>query len=317
MYRLRTFLFFFHSLALLCWGCPYSAIPRSDIKDAVYTAKAAYTDGEIGEKIHGNGFIIKSRLKGTYKGKSLKAIIADKASTRVVALGVEWAPRHLANTIRQTMFKGKVIVQFGGKNTSVSPFLWGAVKILIPDVEPLIRNTSKKYIITGHSLGGAMATLLAVYMTGDRNSIWNNVESRLITFGEPRVGTNSFASIHDKLIHPRRKIRVNNGQDIITHIPSCLYGWRHASRELWMKTKFEWIVGAEKESLLRCVNTRYLLKKISDHFIDRYVEGVKTTARTFKRIQRQSYRYYRFKIVRIRKLPYKSLSAAMNSVCTE
>ena len=48
--------------------------------------------------------------------------------------------------------------------------------------------------------------------------MWENPETCLITFGQPRYGDKRFALKHDELIHTYRKLRFVNGIDDIPHI---------------------------------------------------------------------------------------------------
>lgn len=298
-------------------GCLYNYTSLSDIKDAVHSAKASYFNTNVGSRIKGNDYVITSQSEFVYKNKTIRVVIGDKDNTRIVAIAVPWEARHLTATVRKAMFTGKTLGQFNGHNTSVSPFIWGAVKILIKGIQGHMQDPSTKYVITGHSLGGAVASVLALYMTKDGDHIWKNNESRLITFGEPRVGGKSFSDLHDKLIHPARKVRVVYGRDMIPHIPACIYGWRHANRELWLKTMREWRVSAQKESLLQCINTKYLSKSIRDHSINRYITGLHSRPRVFKRVQREiiRYRYYGFKVVRVKLHSYRTYGEAVKGAC--
>lgn len=79
-------------------------------------------------------------------------------------------------------------------------------------------------IITGHSLGAALATLAAFHI-----SFWSNgkIKPVLMTYGSPRVGDQTFATCFTK----RRiyAIRVANNEDGVTSIPGGEYkhiGWR-------------------------------------------------------------------------------------------
>ena len=47
----------------------------------------------------------------------------------------------------------------------VLDFFHNAFELLFPGIQAELRFPSKKYIITGHSLGGSMASLLALRMT--------------------------------------------------------------------------------------------------------------------------------------------------------
>uniref|UniRef100_A0AC35U4J4 Lipase_3 domain-containing protein n=1 Tax=Rhabditophanes sp. KR3021 TaxID=114890 RepID=A0AC35U4J4_9BILA len=72
-------------------------------------------------------------------------------------------------------------------------------------------------VVTGHSLGGALAALASMrvqiegYKTSDK--------IRLVTFGEPRVGTVSFSQNFDRLVP--NSFRVVHSKDIIPHLPPC------------------------------------------------------------------------------------------------
>ena len=70
--------------------------------------------------------------------------------------------------------------------------------------------------VTGHSLGGALATLGAAYLSG-----WGL--AACYTFGAPRVGNKEFSSSLQTPIY-----RVVNPLDTVPHIPTPLRGYRHA-----------------------------------------------------------------------------------------
>jgi len=80
------------------------------------------------------------------------------------------------------------------------------------------KNNSKNsfFFITGHSLGGAMATLAA-----SRFNLIDKVTC-LYTYGSPRVGTRSFVK-SCKFLHYRHK----NNNDIVTTVPLWLMGYKH------------------------------------------------------------------------------------------
>ncbi len=66
-------------------------------------------------------------------------------------------------------------------------------------------------VLTGHSLGGALATLAAMQL--------HRRKPRLITFGAPRVGNPAFAERFAQLIPPGRALRVGNYWDPIPDLP--------------------------------------------------------------------------------------------------
>lgn len=57
---------------------------------------------------------------------------------------------------------------------------------------------SRIFIFTGHSLGGAIASLASTQFA---YQLYNyNVQVLLITYGQPRTGNYKFATAHDRLV---------------------------------------------------------------------------------------------------------------------
>jgi hypothetical protein len=74
-------------------------------------------------------------------------------------------------------------------------------------------NHPKQHIcITGHSLGGALATLAFTRL--------NDPASSLITFGCPRVGNPAYCKLIDTAADKRACYRAIDNLDIVTHVPS-------------------------------------------------------------------------------------------------
>jgi len=85
-------------------------------------------------------------------------------------------------------------------------------------------HVGQKIIISGHSLGGAIALLLAEAL---RNSTDNDYNILLYTYGSPRVGDATFVAAAKPLKHHRM---VNNN-DMIPGVPAP---WMNARRSIWI-----------------------------------------------------------------------------------
>ena len=81
--------------------------------------------------------------------------------------------------------------------------------------------------VAGHSLGGALATLDAVYF---RVNLPANTRIVARTFGLPRIGNPAFASYFDSLNIDFR--RINNARDVIPIVPGRGLGFQHPTGEV-------------------------------------------------------------------------------------
>ena len=143
---------------------------------------------------------------------------------------------------------------------------------LWPLMEQALIDNKKMLWFTGHSLGGAMATICA------GRCFLSHIPSTphaLFTYGSPRVGNKRYIN-YCRLDHARW---VNNN-DIVTHVPPAWMGYRHTGQEMylnaygkirrmtgWQRTKDRWRgfnMGLRTGSF----------DHFSDHSIKRYIEYI-------------------------------------------
>jgi len=86
----------------------------------------------------------------------------------------------------------------------------------------MFESTQPSFIFTGHSLGGALATIASTYFGHTYPSVYNTC----ITFGSPRVGNQNFVNCFDTVIN--RSERYVNYEDPIPDLPLALY-YKHVS----------------------------------------------------------------------------------------
>jgi hypothetical protein len=104
---------------------------------------------------------------------------------------------------------------------------------LRPDVYRILNDLTDKYgtsniLLTGHSLGGAIATLFSFdfcYYNAYYNTFY------IITFGSPRVGNDIFSSYFNSC-HVK-SIRITHYYDMVPHVPEEMLGYKHISQEVW------------------------------------------------------------------------------------
>ena len=100
-------------------------------------------------------------------------------------------------------------------------------------IRPILgANPRARLYVTGHSLGGALATLF----TAVRLYVHNDADESLgavFTFGQPRVGNSKFARYMEQILCPRhcqghekKYFRVVFGSDIVPRVPCWLtHSW--------------------------------------------------------------------------------------------
>ncbi|KAH9979970.1 alpha beta-hydrolase [Lactifluus volemus] len=100
--------------------------------------------------------------------------------------------------------------------------------IILAEVNRLLSvYRSTNVIVTGHSLGGALAELDTLFL---QLNLPAGTIVRGVTFGTPRVGNKPWATFFDSQI--TSFTRVNNKLDPVTIIPGRLLGYWHPKQEL-------------------------------------------------------------------------------------
>lgn len=103
---------------------------------------------------------------------------------------------------------------------------WDAVLALLG--QATAAYPTYKIIFTGHSLGGAVATLSAANARAEGYAI------DLYTYGSPRVGNEAFASF--VTAQAGSEYRVTHTADPIARLPPLFLGYSHVSPEYWLST---------------------------------------------------------------------------------
>ena len=138
----------------------------------------------------------------------------------------------------------------------IALFLWQVLQLIticmtiIVTIMAFIPNRKKKLLLTRyilHAIGGALATLAAVYLS---SSNVNNV--RHISFGSPRVGNAAAASY---MSHVLPMVRTTHFRDIVPHNPFISLGYTHVTTE-W----YENMQGKKEEKLNIHVHARKIKK---------------------------------------------------------
>ncbi|MED6173292.1 hypothetical protein PIB30_058033 [Stylosanthes scabra] len=85
--------------------------------------------------------------------------------------------------------------------------------------------------VTGHSLGGALATLLALELSSNQLAKRGAISITMYNFGSPRVGNKRFAEVYNEKV--KDSWRVVNHRDIIPTVPR-LMGYCHVAQPVYL-----------------------------------------------------------------------------------
>ena len=108
---------------------------------------------------------------------------------------------------------------------SIHAYFLNAFEALIPCARERLEMMIQMYpdytlTISGHSLGGAMASISAFNLSRENFGASSNSGIRLFTYGHPRVGDKVFSAEHDKVVPD--SWRIVHRKDIVPHVPHCL-----------------------------------------------------------------------------------------------
>lgn len=121
-------------------------------------------------------------------------------------------------------------------------------------------QTTDHVFVTGHSLGGALATLAALDL-----STQMGVRVTMVNFGSPRVGNYEFAKLYDKIVPDSYRV-VCDG-DVVTGVPKLLFMYTHVGHEVVIDTQGNMIIDPTfVEKVFRTASR----SKLSSHMMASY-----------------------------------------------
>ena len=194
---------------------------RFDLKNALALAKAsqlAYKNGEqIASIVDDEWHMKKFDFFEDIDTHTQAFICGDEDNVILTFRGTE------ANVIRDWLTDLQASFSYNPTGKVHSGFkralntIWSDVMIRI---EQFLDN-GQTFWVTGHSLGGALATL-----TVDRLLRKGFAVQGMYTFGQPRTGNKKFSQEFDRRFK-HRSFRFVNNEDIVTRVPPRFLGYRH------------------------------------------------------------------------------------------
>lgn len=143
---------------------------------------------------------------------------------------------------------------------------------LWPEIEKRLIENDKTLWFSGHSLGGAMATICA------GRCFLSHIPSMphsLYTYGSPRVGNKRYINYCD-IDH----IRWVNNNDIVTRSPPVLFGYRHVGKEMYLDSHGHlrkvqgWLRTKDRCRGFLGGLRKWRIDHFTDHLMDDYIAAI-------------------------------------------
>ena len=181
----------------------------------------AYKEPEFAKKVFTKHGFTKSKFIDIDGAQCY--IIWDNEDTIIAFRGTE--PKEMSdvkadlNALKKKGFldKGDVHAGFQGEINKI----WDTL------VKTISTSKTNNFYITGHSLGGAMATICAKRLQEQ----FNNVKC-LYTYGSPRVGDKKWVKTM-QVPH----YRYQNNNDVVCRVPFWIMGYRHHGTNVYLNYK--------------------------------------------------------------------------------
>ncbi|MES1908200.1 MAG: hypothetical protein MHM6MM_001179 [Cercozoa sp. M6MM] len=199
-------------------------------------------------------FVVRNRhYNGIWRNNA--AITGYSPSNKEIIVAFRGTQAHsLRNWITDLTFFRTNKAFPGVKGAKVHKGFWKAYSslksVIMSDIDAMLAHDCVDCTvrITGHSLGGAMATVGAADLV--INEGYKKVE--LLSFGMPRVGNKKFARAVDANL---RVGRITKGADIVVSLPMTYLGFRHFPTEVYYRKSglggYRICKGAEDKKCLR------------------------------------------------------------------
>lgn len=276
------------------WTAPYDPVLAEMALDF---AAAAYADDPTDcLKKHGAQLVEKIRAPCDYVKDECWVYLAKNDEWIIFAARGTRTKLQLILELLESMTEPKHTFPSGG---SVQHYFYTAVKAVWKvgfgkKLRQLkTENPRARLLFTGHSLGGALASLASSLFAFQHKDLVSTSDIFLITFGQPRVGNQDYAIGHDALVP--NSWRIVHRYDLVAHIPGCYeglirhqctpfynHGPYHHGTEVWYpdsmvygndtpKTRnatslYRICTGTPVNEDQMCSNSVYVRFSVNDHF---------------------------------------------------
>jgi len=223
-----------------------------------------------------DGITVKPIFVTEAKTDTQCAILTDGTAATIVFRGSKSAENwetDFDTTLERTQFDQKVIRElivvpqekiypYASSSSSGALMHTGFVTAYFAvrdQIHDYIRNSAVSSVVaTGHSLGGALATLCAVDI---QYNFSDKIMIEAYTYGAPKVGNEGFQNSYNQRVP--NSYRLVHGMDIVPELPRWWQGYRAVDKEFRIGQRF---------------SVRFISQRFKDHAIERYIAVLKELA---------------------------------------
>lgn len=188
-----------------------------------YDNHLAYKEGNYIVKDGEVPIFYKGVLEGTISVENGKIVVAFRGTKE----GWDW----LTNLNGLTGNVGHVYGSTGTVHTGFHQRFMENKNVVLDTVQQLINKLGKdtEILVTGHSLGGAQASLAAAFL---KQNLSNKANISLVTFNAPRVFSEKTAMDVESLIGKDNMLRVWRDKDPVSIAALGALGYKHAGHSI-------------------------------------------------------------------------------------
>ncbi|KAL8284388.1 hypothetical protein RB597_001621 [Gaeumannomyces tritici] len=201
-------------------------------------AGAAYCapNAKIGDPVFCKGEICPGRnatILATFAGRitDILGFLAEDPDSQTLTVSIRGS-RTIQNFITDVIFRAQAADREFCAGCTVHAGFMYAHQEIVARVRAAVADALDEYPnhrvrLTGHSLGGAVATLLGATLRR------RGVACDIYTYGAPRVGNEAFVRWVDAQDNGRL-LRLTHYNDLVPQLPPIFLNYRHTSPELWL-----------------------------------------------------------------------------------
>lgn len=238
-------------------------------KHATFAQAVYKSENEVRALVESQGFTLK--LMQTSPGTQVSFLLATNALTKTQVISIR-GTSNIENAMLDMYLKLVADAKAGIRLHEGFSFL---ARKVYAKLQPLLQR-DYKINVTGHSMGGAVALILAIYLDAEEYDI-----EQVTTFGQPKV-TNVAGA---RKIQHINVVRVATPLDLVPLVPlfdplniNNIDIYWHAGKEVILLADDQYAILEGTESMLRASNfTQKLLNEqnLQHHQMSLYLEMIK------------------------------------------